>query len=220
MQPGFEPEGNPAYSLFLPTEIYTRQTNLDAALAKAAKTSRMNNCVPSQRYPVKHPRDISHGVPLGGIAFEQLGWTETFDADLRGEFFTNLKILPAPGDVEFRREKELVTKFSGSLSLIVRPAIRKEPHWVGSTSSTVMGGWRFTDALKGLRFHILWAGSDSRDLGDVPAELKSQVWVKSFPPENWYEMEIPAQDVPITDSLEIHILSAAGTQLGCISGHL
>jgi hypothetical protein len=157
---------------------------------------------------------------LGSTAFKQLGWTEAFNAGLDGEFFTHLKLMPAPGGVELRKNHVSVSNFSGSLALTVTAAIRKEPHWMGSSSSMVMGGWRFTDALRGLRFRLNWGGSESRDLGEVPAELKSQVLVKNFPPENWYEMEVPAQDVPITDSLEIHILSAAGSQIGCISGHI
>jgi hypothetical protein len=220
MEPGFEPRGNAGISLFISTEIYARQTTLEAALEKAARISRMNNCVPSQRYPVKHARDISYGIPLGDTDFRQLGWTETFNSFLAGEFFTNLKLMPTPGGVECRRDKKLVSNYSGSLTLTVLPATRKEPRWVGSNSSMIIGGWRFTDALKDLRFHILWVGSDSRDLGEVPAELKTSSFAKGFPLEGAYTMKVPADNVPITDSLEVHILSSSGTQLGCIRGQI
>ena len=98
--------------------------------------------------------------------------------------------------------------------------MRKEPNGVGSATLMEMGEGLFTDALKGLRFHILWVGSETRDLGEIPAELKSEVLFKNLPAEYWYQMEVSSSDVPITDSLEIHILSPAGNQLGCISGHL
>jgi len=85
---------------------------------------------------------------------------------------------------------------------------------------TLIGGNRFPDSLKGLRFHITWAGAETRDLGEVAAELKTHTGPHGLPSDSWYEMEIPAQDVPISDTLEIHILSAAGDHLGCVCGHL
>jgi len=208
---------------FFEIETYTRETTLQAALEKATKLSRPNTCVTTSRYPDKHARDISRGVPLGGTVFKQLGWTASFDAHLRGDFFGNLKLVPTRDGVEFRNNRDLVSSFSGSLELIVFPAIRKEPNGVESPTSPLwgmMGGWRFTEALKGLRFHIVWVGSETRDLGEIPAELKSELVSKKAPPENWYQMEVPANGVPIADSMEIHILSPAGNQLGCISRHL
>jgi hypothetical protein len=220
MEPAFGTPVNPAVSLIIPTEIYARQANLEAALEEAAKTSSMDNCVPSERFPVTHSRRFPGGVAFGGTDFRQLGWTEDFEVSLTGEFFTNLRILPTPGGVEFRRNNELATKIAGSLTLTVRPVIRKEPHWMGSSASMVTGGWRFTDALKDMRFHVLWAGSKPRDLGEIPATLETSSYRKGFPLEGAYTMDVPAEDIPITDNLEVHILSPAGVQLGCMSGHL
>ena len=202
-------------------ETYTREMALQPALEKAAKASRANTCVTAPTHPLKRPRDISRGVELWGTTFKQLGSTESFDAILSGGFFTNLKLIPAPGGVELRRNQELVSRFSGPLTLTVRPTIKREPNGLGSTTFIVMmGEGLFTDALKGLRFHLLWVGSETRDLGEIPAELKSEVLFKNLPAEYWYQMEVSSSDVPITVSLEIHILSPAGNQLGCISGHL
>ena len=83
-----------------------------------------------------------------------------------------------------------------------------------------MGGWRFTDALRGLRFHLVWAGTELHDLGEVPAELHTYSHAPGFPLEGAYTMTIPADKIPITESLEVHILTAAGVQIGCISGHI
>jgi hypothetical protein len=57
-------------------------------------------------------------------------------------------------------------------------------------------------------------------LGEVPSELRQAVWPELTPADKWYGMKIPAQDVPLTDRLEVHILTAEGNQLGCISGHI
>lgn len=220
MEPGWDTPANSAISLFIPTEIYARRGSLEAALEEAAKTSRMNNCVPSQRYPGKHARNLLGGFPLGATDFRQLGWTQTFSAFLNGESLANLRLVSTPNGVEVRKGKDLVPQYSGSLNLIVLPAIRKGTHWMGSTANLEMGGWRFTDALKDLRFHILWVGAETRDLGEISATLKTDSYRPGFPLEGAYTMDVPADNVPITDSLEVHILSSAGVQLGCIAGHI
>jgi hypothetical protein len=57
-------------------------------------------------------------------------------------------------------------------------------------------------------------------MGEVPADLETYPVAKGQVLEGRYNMEVPVSDVPITDSLEIHILSPDGTQLGCINGHI
>jgi len=206
--------------LWVTDEIYTRQTTLEDALGNAAKSSSVTNCTVFPNRPGAYARDISRGVVLGGTLIDHLGWSELFDANLRGNFFTGLRLIPTANGVEVRKNQELISRFSGHLILTVWPSTRVNPRWIRSTSTSMMGRGRFTDSLKNLRFHVLWVGPDSRDLGEIPAKLETFSESKKLPPDAWYQMEIPAQDVPITDSLEIHILSAAGIQLGCISGHL
>ena len=159
-------------------------------------------------------------MPLGGAVIEHLGWDESFDAFLSGEFFNKLRLVPTSGSNEYRRDGVLVSKFSGPLSLTVVPFWIPNPQWMHLDARTLMGGNRFTESLKGLRFHINWVGPETRDLGEVPAELRTHAGAHGLPPDNEYQMEIPAQDVPISDTLEIHILSAAGDHLGCVCGHL
>ena len=203
-----------------PAETYARRTTLQSALETAAKASIANICVTAQHDPVKNKREMIRGLPLGGTVFEQLGWTAKFNAYGAGEFFTNLWLVSRPSGVEYRRKKDLVSKYSGSVTLTVLPAMRKEPHRVASSSPTGRGGWQFTDALLGLRFHLQWVGTENRDLGEIKAKLETYSSAPGIPLEGSYKIEVPADNVPIADSLEVHILSPAGVQLGCIRGHL
>lgn len=218
--------GNPKW---MQTAEYTRQENLEEALGKAAEASRMNNCVPGRPYIGKRPWKVSAdgksipGLQLGGAWFDQVGWTYSFDVSLGGDFFRGLEFDPTPRGVEIRRNGNLVSTYSGNLVLIVRPAIAMRPRLTPGLSSLGLGGWRFTDDLRGMRFHIAWRGSQTHDLGEVPAELKSYTYSptkKLTYTEYWYEMEIPASDAPITNSLEIHVLSPSGMQFGCVNGSL
>ena len=83
-----------------------------------------------------------------------------------------------------------------------------------------MGDEPLPEWLQTLRVRIKWVGSEFRDLGEVPSNLEQQPQPGLRTPVTRYRLEIPAQDVPITDSLEVQILSASGNQLGCISGHI
>lgn len=208
---------------FYRVETYTRQTSLRAALEKAQATSGMNKCksVPSLPSHRVSP-DIYHGIALGYTGFEELGWEVSFEARLVGEFFDDLKRTISSGGIEIRRNGKLIPTYSGSLTLEVTPGIKPHPRWEFSTLGAIMGRGNkaLPDWLQTLRFRVKWVGSESRDLGEVPSELRQQPWPELSTPEKWYRLEIRAQDVPLTDSLEIHILSATGNQLGCISGHI
>ena len=74
--------------------------------------------------------------------------------------------------------------------------------------------------LLGLRFRVKWAGSSIRDLGEVEPEIVSEPWTELRAPEKVYRVEIPSKGVPLSDSLEVRILTKAGNQIGCISGHI
>jgi len=203
--------------------ILTRQPSLQAALERAQAASGMNRCNDAiSPFTRRAPPITDRGVVLGYTAFEELVWEVEFDAALRGDFFKDLKRTDDPGGVEFRKSGQLIQTYAGFLTLEISPAVRPHPRYLFSTMQKVMG-WgdpRLPDWLLTLRFHIKWAGSEFRDLGEVPSELKQEPWPELRVPQRWYRMEIPAQNVPLTDSLEIHILSAAGKQLGCISGHI
>jgi hypothetical protein len=203
-----------------PVETYARQPSLQAAMENAAKVSSPNICPAAQSDSARDKRETIAGIPLGATTFEQLGWTAAFQAQVTGDFFTNLRRVSNRSRVQFRRKKELVSKYSGTLTLSVRPTMRREPHRVASSTPEVTGGWRFENALRGLRFHVQWVGPEPRDLGELPAELRTSSAANGTPLEGLFEIRVPADHVPITDTLQVHILSWAGVQLGCVSGHL
>jgi hypothetical protein len=222
IQPKIEPRGRLPQN-FRRIAIFTRQTSLRAALEEAQGASGMIKCnavtPPFIRPP---PPNLSHGVVLGYTAFEELVWQVEFEAHLGGDFFSGLKRTDASAEAEFRKNGQLIHTYDGFLTLEVIPIMRHHPRYLFSTRQVVMGwGERsLPEWLLNLRFRIKWVGSKSRDLGEVPSELGQQPWPEVSNPPKLYRIEIPAHDVPLTDSLEIHILSAAGTQLGCISGHI
>jgi hypothetical protein len=202
--------------------IFTRQPSLQAALEKAQAASGMNKCNAATPPFTRRPPITDRGAVLGYTAFEELVWEVEFDADLGGDFFRDLKRADAPAGAEFRKNGQLIQTYPGSLTLEVSPAVRRHPRYLFSTMQRAMG-WgdpRLPDWLLTLRFHIKWVGSEFRDLGEIPSELRQEPWPELRVPQQWYRMEVSAQNVPLTDSLEIHILSAAGTQIGCISGHI
>ncbi len=198
-----------------PAVTYSRQASLAVALRKAASESVMNTCnaVPSI-LAEKLNLDPSHGVILGETGFWQLWWHVSFGAGLSGEFFHGLERTKTVGGVEFRKNGMLISRYSDSITLEVTPQITPR-YWQWGSLNSLHPEW-----LQTLRFRIKWVGSETRDLGEVPSELNQEPLPELAPPHQWYQLEIPAQDVPISDSLEVHILSPVGSQLGCFSGHL
>ncbi len=203
--------------------IFSRQPSLQAALERARAASGVNKCktYPQQRW--RGRSDLSRRIDFGYTDFEQLVSLEGFQAYLSGNFFSGLKRKETASQAEFRKDGRLVQTYDGSLDLEIIPWIKPHPLYLFLTMVVVMG-WgpnRLPESLLNLRFHIKWVGSDTRDLGEVPSKLEQIPWSKDGTiSRKVYRIQVPAQGVPITDSLEIHILSAAGTQLGCISGHI
>jgi hypothetical protein len=202
-------------------ETYTRQTSLPVALEKAERASEMNKCnaIPPPM-TIQTPPILSDGVDLGYTGFRQLGWEVSFLAGLSGEFLKDLRRTNFSGSVEFRKNGQLMRRYSGPLILEVTPRVTPLLRSGLSILSVFMGKEPLPEWLLTLRFCVKWVGSETRDLGEVPANLRQQPWPKLATPDKLYRLEIAAQDVLLTDSLEIHILSAAGNQLGCISGHI
>jgi len=214
-------EGYPRLGVqgFRPTQTYTRQTSLPVALKNANMASEMNKCnVLPPFLSKKGSPKLNHGAILGMTGFQQLAWQVSFGAVLDGNFFNDLERTPTSGGVKFRKKGMLISSYSGPINLEVIPTVTFTRGEFALTS-TIMGLEPLPEWLLNLRFRIKWVGSESRDLGEVPAELRQKA-SDLAPLYEQYWLEIPAQDVPITDSLEVHILSADGNQLGCISGHI
>lgn len=222
IQPKIEPRGGMPRD-FRRIAVFARQASLRVALEKAQAASAMNNCKVATHSFGWVPRvDLSRGAVLGYTNFEELVWDVYFEAHLRGDFFSGLRRTEASEEAGFRKNGQVIQTYDGSLVLDVIPYMQPHPRYLFSTMGAVMG-WgdpHLPEWLLNLRFRIKWVGSESRDLGEVPAELGHQPWPDESHPRKIYQIAVHARGVPLTDSLEIHILSAAGTQLGCISGHI
>ncbi len=222
IQPKIEPRGRLPRD-FRRIAVFARQASLRVALEKAQAASAMNNCMIAPHPSGWVPRvDLSRGVVFGYTSFEELLWDADFEAHLRGDFFSGLRRAEAFEEAGFRKNGQVIQTYDGSLALEVIPFMKPHPRYLFSTMGAVMG-WgdpHLPEWLLNLRFRIEWVGSESRDLGEVPAKLGHQPWPDDSHPRKIYQIAVPARGVPLTDSLEIHILSAAGTQLGCISGRI
>ena len=195
-------------------ETYSRMPSLEAAMDRAELESEMNRCnaVPPFLSEPASPK-YEEGVLLGVTGFQQLRRFVLFDAGMIGPFFHGLVRVDKPGGPEFRRDGELIQSYSDSLVLEIEPRISGEFELMGK-------GPGVPPELLNLRFHLKWAGAETRDLGEVGSELLTEPWAEMRAPRRWYRLEVPAQNVPLTDNLEVRILSSAGKQIGCISGHI
>lgn len=203
--------------------VFARQVSLRVALEKAQAVSAMNNCkVATHSFGWIPTVDLSRGVALGYTDFEELVREVGFEAHLRGDFFSGLRRTDASKDAGFVKNGQVIQTYDGSLTLEVIPFMLPHPRYLFWTMIAFMG-WgnpNLPEQLLNLRFRVKWVGSESRDLGEVPAELRYQPLPEEDHSRKIYQIAVPARDVPLTDSLEIHIFSAAGTQLGCISGDI
>jgi hypothetical protein len=217
IQPKLAPDGRSARN-FRRIAIFARQASLQGALEKAQAASGMNKCSTSTRPP---PADLGRGVVLGYTGFQDLVREVEFEAHLRNDFFSGLSRTGPTEAPEFRKNGRALQTYDGSLGLGKIPFVLPHPRYLFLTTEVVMG-WgdpHLPEWLLNLQFHIKWVGPESRDVGELPAELESQPWSKNYT-RKVYQIAVPARDVPLTDTLEVHILSAAGTQLGCIRGHI
>ena len=204
-----------------PIETYTRLLSIDSALRLASESSLMNKCA-SLRWPSRAHglSKIDMGANLGFTEYTQLNKRTFFDAGLSGEFFKHLEQIDTPKGTVFRRNAQIVSEFADSLDLDIEPALNGGlPSVPVFTPMATPAGPRPPEFTE-LRFHIKWTGSSIRDLGEVPSELLSEPWPELRRPVKWYRLQIPSKGVPITDNLEIRILTNAGDQIGCISGHI
>jgi hypothetical protein len=81
-------------------------------------------------------------------------------------------------------------------------------------------GARQPEAVHDLRFTVRWLGAQQQDLGEIRSEFLHEPLREQAAPEAFYRMRIPAQDVSLTDDLEVSIFSQSGEQLACVKGHI
>lgn len=170
----------------------------------------------SKPIPPKHePKKIEYDgtVPFGTLSLPPVKQCVSFYADLSADkFFNGLERIRRSNQVEFRKNHQPV---------LVYPDLVVMELWAfgncGSGPDKITAP--LPPELHNLRFRATWMGSVQRDLGYVGSELLTEPWTESGPVRQFYRLQIPAKDVPLTDELEVHIFSKNGTELGCMRGH-
>lgn len=67
---------------------------------------------------------------------------------------------------------------------------------------------------------VRWLGTKEKDFGELPSEFFYEPWREFSYPAPYYRMHVPADDIPITDDLEVVIFASSGEELACLKGHL
>ncbi len=202
-------------------EIFARQPTLERAMALADSASEMNHC---NQFPVevaeRSTLDYSRGVLLGVTSYQQFHRVVIFDAGLGGPFFQGLVRKDTAGGAEFSRNGQRVEFFPDFVLAEIEPYV--SPYSSGEAAPFVLPPVppKIPEECLHLRFRLKWIGSGTRDLGEIGSELMTEPWPKERPPRRWYKVEVPAKNVPLTDTLEIQIFTSAGKRIGCISGHI
>jgi hypothetical protein len=231
-------------------ETYTRQPSLDAALQRAEITSTTQPCMSRQGFLLDEaasfpkvslkgkklrspPRQKYEGsVALGSGTFRQLSRCALFTAAAAADLFKGLERIPKPEGIEFRREQKTVTAYPDSIILDIQPSVWDCP----PDGATLLPVWQdprpyflgvpvshsenLPAEFMELRFQVRWIGTAPLDLGEVPAELRTEPWPELRAPEKFYRLQLPSKDRLLTDRLEIHVLSKSGEQIACILGHI
>ena len=199
------------------SEIYGRKPTLEEAQA-AANLAVKSACKRPFPFPQKTKKDEStyeEGALLGMAFYRQVTHCVLYDAVLSGDFLKNLE-RPVTAGAAFRKEGRAVTEFDGELTLEIEP----DGSVCSATSDWVSVEPRPPDAVRDLRFMVRWMGTAQRDLGEVPAELLHEPWTETNAPQDFYRLRIPAEGVPLSDSLEVLVFSSNGEELACIRGHI
>jgi hypothetical protein len=203
------------------TETFTRQPSVDSARARASEASLMNKCVCLRLPSPANARSKDWDeAELGFTAYRQLNTCVLFDAGFWGEFFKGFERSDTPNGTQFRKSGQVVSQFPDTVVLEVTTKVddcAPRSLWI---IPIVTSASPLPPELLGLRFRLRWTGSSTKDLGEVGPELLTEPWPELAQPERFYRMQIPSKGVPLTDNLEIRILTKAGNQIGCISGHI
>ncbi len=201
------------------SDIYTRERSLE--VAQAAADLAIKNCetalpISKLRSQTENTR-YDHGSDLGIAVFQQITRCVVYDAVLAGDFFKNLERTKISGQAQFHKNGAPVTAYSGDLVL----EVGLHP----SVCAAEIGNWTPTgppppEAAKDLRFTVRWMGAEQKDIGEVESEFRLEPWREQQSPEAFYRMRVPAQDIPLTDDLEVLIFSKSGEQLACVRGQI
>jgi hypothetical protein len=199
------------------SDTYLRKPTLEEAQASVnlAVKSACKSPFPFPQKTKKKESTYEEGALLGMAFYQQVTHCVLYDAVLSGDFFKTLEG-PVTAGAAFRKKGRAVTEFDGDLTLEI------EPHGsvCSATSDWVSVEPRPPDAVRNLRFMVRWMGSAPRDLGEVQAELLHEPWRETNAAQDFYRIRIPAEGVPLADSLEVLIFSRNGEELACVRGHI
>jgi len=191
-------------------ETYSRRTALESALAEAKNASKPR-CAEAPPVRQERPLKYDSGAIIGDATYWQVTHCAMFTADLSGDFFKHLERRHTPRGDEFHKDSHLALTYPDFVTLEVEPS-------VGSCGRILYTTLPLD--FRELRFHIRWAGATIKDLGEVPANLLREAWKEFGAAREFYRLNLPSKDVPLSDVLQIEILSKSGEPLACISGHI
>lgn len=198
-------------------------------MARSPEFKRLANKSPTPSPPPARNKPVlnsdTHYVELGGANLHQLETCTSFSAFFFGDFFKGLERTPLREGNSFARDGQPVGTYPDGIVLDVEPSVWNCPGWWITTPSpsltpNALQLFPLPPEMRDVRFELVWKGSKRRELGEVPAELKTEPFTELGPAEQFFRMQVSSKDVPLTDSLEIHVLSRTGKQLACIQGHL
>lgn len=201
-------------------DTYTREPSWDAA-AEASKVATRDGCAPETAPGSKEERlksrKLDKGIALGFTFFRAITKCVIYDAAISGDFFKNLKSTKEQGAERFQKSGQPVDKYSGDILLEVAP---HQIPCFGEAGEWVHTGNPMPNAVQDLRFMVRWLGTKEKDFGELPSEFFYEPWREFSYPAPYYRMHVPADDIPITDDLEVVIFASSGEELACLKGHL
>lgn len=200
------------------TQTFTRQASLESALARADQVSLMNRCVCLRLPPGSQlPAEYKGGAALGFTVYRQLNRCIILDAGISGDLFKGLQRADSANGTKFLKSGRAIAIFPDDVFLEIS---FRANSCLESWDSLGFGDAPLPAEMFSLRFQVKWEGSSTRELGELPSELLSEPWPEQREPEHFYRIQLTAKGVPLTDNLEVRILTSAGRQIGCIRGHI
>jgi len=127
-------------------------------------------------------------------------------------FFKGLEQVRTADGIEFRKNGHAVQSYPDSFVMTMRPIAGCQPDCIKSAV--------IPPELWDLHFKARWFGSVRKNLGAVQSKMITEPWPELGPWKIFYRLHIPAKNVPLTDVLELHMLSKGGKEVACIGAHL
>jgi len=218
------------------SEHYARQQSLELALT-ALSAAPPFKCLdlPGPAVRNEGKQMFEDAARIGAAVYHEGMRSVVFSADVAGPFLRGLKSVRHDSDTEFTRNGLAVLNYPDSVTLEIEPrSLLCRTTWDSNWDPLPLRAWTgsiplgpvpakvppLDPDLRDLRFQIRWVGSVEKDLGEVPSELIKEMWWEFGRPITFYRLNISGQQIPLTDSLEIQILSRDGKPLARIAGQI